>query len=303
MKAYSAYGLTIQSAVELPELPALDRTDVTPDVVFRKGNVERVPDSVEGNTRRIQASPGRCHLTYDSIGSFLVTDGEEVRFDPKSPETVQKKVVRRLFENEMMALLLHQRGLLVLHGSAVVIDGNAVVFLGPRGAGKSTTAAAFHQQGYSMLEDDVVGIRFDGDTPTVLPGVPQLRLKPDAVDALNVDGTTRYPDDGGSGKRYQQLADVPDPAPLAGCYILQEGESFALETLAGSEPLFQLVASTYVRGLLSDTEATATHFKQCSRVFETTPFQRLQRPDDHSKLPTLIEMVADDLRSNESIEV
>jgi len=76
----------------------------------------------------------------------------------------------------------------VLHASAVSIDGKAAIFLGPRGAGKSTTtAAAFGAEGYSVLEDDVVAIRFDEGVLTVVPGVPQLRLKSDAAAALGVE--------------------------------------------------------------------------------------------------------------------
>lgn len=299
MYDYTAYGQTIQSTVELPELPTVDDAS-TPDVVVRREGLAPVPESVDGTGgRRIDASPDRCRLSYDSIGTFLVEDGDRILFDPASPAVVEQKVLRRLVENEMLGLILHQRGLLVLHASAVSVDGDAAVFLGPRGAGKSTTAAAFHTQGHTVLEDDVVGIRFDRDRPTVVPGVPQLRLLPDAAEALGVEDTVTYDDDGGSEKGYRQLRSVPEEAPLAACYVLQEGDRLSVDALPEREQLFELIARTYARGLLADTETTPDHFEQCSTVVETAPFLRLRRPNDHGRLPDLVERVADDLRSRD----
>lgn len=295
---YSAYDLTIQSEFELPELVRVESHGRTPDVVIHSGNVEAVPEGegIGGDSpRRIEAKPDICRLTYDGIGSFLLTDGDRIRVDLESSAISENKIFRRLLENELMALVLLQRGLLVLHASAVSINGTAALFLGDRGAGKSTTAAAFHAQGYPLLEDDTVGIRFDDGTPVVVPGVPQLRLSPDAVDALEFENTTVPSGDWGPTKRYQQIEDVPAPAPLAGCYLLQDDETLALKKIPPRNRIFALVTSTYAQGLLSDTDVTGDHFEQCAKIVETTPVQRLVRPKDHAQLPLLVNLVVRDL--------
>lgn len=304
MNVYSAYGLTIRSAFDLPELPAVDGEPESVDAVFRRDDVDPVPESVEGQGgRRIQAEPGTCRFSYEGIGSFVVEAGERVRFDPDTPDVAERKVVRRLFENEMIGVLLHQRGHLVLHASAVRVDGEAVVFLGPRGAGKSTTAAAFQVTGHTMLEDDVVGIRFDDGTPTVVPGVPQLRLLPDAAEALGVEGDPQPTSGDSRQKLHRRLDERPDPAPLAKCYFLREGDELRLEEFPPREGLFGLISQTYTRGMLSDTEKTPDNFEQCSRVVETTPFRELYRTQDHEQLPSIVDMVAADLRSSDVVEI
>ncbi|MDS0261450.1 hypothetical protein NDI56_18775 [Haloarcula sp. S1CR25-12] len=300
MNTYATYGVTIRSEFDLPELPTLSEPTEDTDVVFRRGAVEPVPESVPGEGgRRIVADPGQCRLSYDSYGSFLVENGRTVTYDPHTPDVVGTKVVRRLLENEMLGVLLHQRGHLVLHASAVEIDGRVALFLGPRGVGKSTTAAAFHADGYAIMEDDIVCVRFEDGVPVVVPGVPELRLKPDAVEALDLAETRTYADDGGSDKRYQRFEDTPDPAPVVACYILTEGESVSLDDASENDHLFSLIESTYTRGLLRETEQTDTHFGQCATVVETTNCRRLTRTDDHAALPSLIERVVDDIKSTE----
>ncbi|THE65153.1 hypothetical protein D8Y22_07985 [Salinadaptatus halalkaliphilus] len=305
MYRYTAYGLTIRSAFELPELPRID-DGLPADIVFRRDDVDPVPQSVAGTgRRRIQAEPGRCRFSYDGIGSFLVEHGHQVSFQPATqPASVTKprKIVRRLFANEMLGLVLHQRGDLVLHASAVAVDGNAALFLGPKGAGKSTTAVAFHEHGYPVLEDDLVGIRFDGSQPMVVPGVPQVRLLPDAIDGLKVDGTTRPASDADSEKRYKQVTTTRDPAPVSRCYFLRDGTDLSFEPVAPRSRVVRLVSQTYTGGLLEDTDATADNFRRCTAVAETGTFRTLYRPTNHDSLPTLVDRVAADLRSGDTTD-
>lgn len=297
MHTYSAYGLTVRSAFDLPELPTTGEETGEADVVFCRGEVEPVPESVSGKGgRRIQASPDRCRLSYESYGSFIVEDGQRARFDPRSEDVLEMKVIRRLLENEILGVLLHQRGRLMLHASAVSIDGRVAVFLGPRGVGKSTTAAAFYDSGHEIMEDDIVSVRSEGDTPVVDPGVPEMRLHADAVGALGIGDTTTYPNDGGSDKHYRQFTDVPAPAPIGAFYVLRSGDSLSVEDISEREQLFNLIESTYTQGMLSDTGQASTHFQQCANVVGTTPVRVLERPNDIDVLPELVDVVREDIR-------
>ncbi|QPV64358.1 hypothetical protein I7X12_07015 [Halosimplex litoreum] len=303
MHYYSAYDLTIRSEFTLPELPSLPDEPASVDVEFRLGEVTAVAETVEAfDGRRIAAAPGTCRLSYDTIGSFLVEGGERVVCDPDSEDLVERDLFRRLLENEMIGLLLHQRGNLVLHASAVAVDGNGVVFLGPRGAGKSTTATAMQLEGYPMLEDDVVGIRFDSGTPMVLPGVPQLRLREDAAVALNVTDRSTPSEESWYEKQYLSVSEIPEPVPLTRCFKLQRGDHLGFGALDGHEKLLGLVSRTHARGLLSDTAQSQTHFEHCSRVVDTAVFRVLKRPRDHDRLPELVEKVVEDARCGRLVE-
>lgn len=299
MYTYSAYDLQIRSVFELPELPLVDPTVSDGGIEIRRDAVEPVPDTVDGTGgRRILATPDAVRLTYDSIGSFLVNDGDEIVCDPIDEEAEDREFFRRLIQNELLGLLLYQRDHLVLHASAVSVDGDAAMFIGPRGSGKSTTAAAFDDEGYAVLEDDVVAIQFDDDVPTVVPGVPQLRLKSDAAGALGLEGTTTPSEESWYEKRLLRTDEIPDPATLRGCYLLADGDRCTLEPVEGSNQILNLIAQTHARGLLSDTSRSLIHFEQCSRLTELVPVQRLKRPRDHDQLPSVVELVVNDVKKS-----
>jgi hypothetical protein len=81
--------------------------------------------------------------------------------------------------------LLHQRGLLPLHASAIETRQGAVAFAGPVGFGKSTLAAVFHRRGYRILADDVCAVSLSvNGTPLVMPAYPQLNLWADALEKV-----------------------------------------------------------------------------------------------------------------------
>lgn len=63
---------------------------------------------------------------------------------------------------------------LALHGSAVGLDGRALVLVGPSGAGKSTTAHALYQRGATLISDDMVLV--DPVDGIVYGAAPTLRL-------------------------------------------------------------------------------------------------------------------------------
>src|SRR6185436_12200791 len=86
----------------------------------------------------------------------------------------------RWVEGPATAAILYQRGILPLHASAVLIDGELVAFLAPSGTGKSSLAAAFVTDGAVLFADDLLAVRLgtpDG-APWAFPGSTRLRIPP-----------------------------------------------------------------------------------------------------------------------------
>jgi hypothetical protein len=87
--------------------------------------------------------------------------------------------------------------------------------------------------------------------------------------------------------------------PLAGCYLLSDGSPIRLEEIPGRMKLFELISSTYARGLLSETNTSENHLRHCSKIIDAASFKRLYRPHAYEALQSVIELVVDDVRSNE----
>jgi hypothetical protein len=126
----------------------------------------------------------RFLLRIPGIARFLLTAGRDIAFEPEdgvSPGEIAIFVIGTVF-----GILLHQRRRIVLHASAVCVNGRAVLFCGQSGAGKSTIAAALGQRGYDLLSDDVCAISLDGGAPMVHPDGRQLKLWAQAIERLDL---------------------------------------------------------------------------------------------------------------------
>jgi hypothetical protein len=192
-------------------------------------------------------------------------------------------------------VLLRQRGYLVLHASAVACRHRAAVFLGASGWGKSTLAAALHQRGFPFIADDVVAIDTGKAVPVVLPGVPQVKLWPDAVAALHEDTAALPRVHPQFEKRVRPLSApiVTEPAPLGRLYVLADGPAPALEPVAPREALVELLRHSYGARTLQHVRREA-HFLQCAAVARAVPVARLAYPRALERLPEAIRLVEAD---------
>lgn len=88
------------------------------------------------------------------------------------------------------ALLLALRGVLPMHGSALEVNGRAILLCGQSGVGKSTLAANLLALGARLISDDL-SVLLPGGTPKLLAGRPGIRLHPDTASWLAARGKVR----------------------------------------------------------------------------------------------------------------
>ncbi len=291
MQSYVAYGLGIQSVLPLPELVA---GEAAADVVVRLGEVDRLPPDGTGAGVYSEVTDEEVYFFWEEAGAFLVRSGREIIVEPAAG--VEERVLRLFILGPALGVLLHQRGWLVLHASAVAIDGETVAFLGGTGWGKSTTAAALHARGHGIVADDVTAVRLDTERPMVSPGFPRLKLWPEAAISVGDDPqalSRLHPD---LEKRARPVTQGFSSAslPLRRLYVLAEGESQRIALLQPQEALVELIRHSYVSRLRQAAE-TPAHFLQCSKVVKTVPICRLSRPRSLPALADLARLVEEDL--------
>jgi len=244
---------------------------------------------------------------------FCYADGTEFLVDRAGtqiwaewPESLTLEDATTYLLGPIMGFVMLLRGVVCLHASAVAIVSDAIALLGPAGAGKSTTAAAFAERGFSVLAEDVVTLDDRGDRFMVRPGYPCIRLWPSAVRALY--GTESqlprltpnwdkcYLDLTGRPEQFQQ-----QPLPLAGIYLLGERRDDCdapfVEPLDRAEGLMSLVANTYATKLM-DKEMRAREFELLTRVLGSIPLRRVTPHVDPARIPELCESILADFESN-----
>jgi hypothetical protein len=301
MNHYVAYGLDIWSALPLPELtPGGGAPGPAPgDVVIRLGQVQPLPSNLNASGFGFWAV-GReaCHY-LEKVGAFLVREGREIVVDPAPG--VEDRVLRLSILGPALALVLHQRGLLVLHASVVARSGEAVAFLGKNGWGKSTIAATLHARGYDLVTDDVAAVVLDPEGASVLPSFPQVKLWPEAATLLggvpdrlpllhpNFDKRGWSVARGFSG----------EPRRLGRMYVIAAGPVPAAEPVEPRKACFELLTHwyghRYVGGLPEEAGPAALRLRQCATLAERVPMYRLHRSGGSSALLELAALVDDDL--------
>jgi hypothetical protein len=287
---YLTFGLHIRSEVPLPELiPAEGPADAT----IRFGRVD-IPQAQQAVNGLLWAEGFEACLSFERIGSFMVRQGREVVVDPVPGE--DERWVRNAIMGPVMGTLLHQRGWLTLHASAVSVDGRAVAFMADRGWGKSTMAAAMVARGHRLVADDVTAIKTDANGAFVNPGHPVLKLWPDAAASVNENPAILPEIAPGSYKRNLRARRAFSAAPLPlGCiYVLDHGDDLAIEPYRPQRALTELIRNTYGRRLLEEVRP-AEHLQQCADVVNSVPVQRLRRPFSLEALSDVVLLVEEDL--------
>lgn len=293
MFTYIAYGLGIHSPMPLPELVEGEAPE---DILIRQGEVawsiwEEAPEGYH----RYHAKAEEIYLQYDGVGTFLARRGREIIVDPVSG--IEDRELRAYILGPALGVLLHQRGLLTLHASAVSINGGAVAFLGGSTWGKSTTAAALRQRGHGLVSDDVLAIEINCQHgPQVYPAFPRLKLWPDAASAL-LDAPERLVRLS-SRREKLDVAAIEGfsgaPLPLRRVYVLGAGLTQEIQPLSAQEACMELVRHSFCIRLIRFT-GRASHFKQCVDLANQVPVLRLRLQRSLAALPELAKLLEEDI--------
>jgi hypothetical protein len=265
------------------------------DVAVCVGSVDLPPSlEVRAEGLHFHATVEEVFLFWEDAGSFLVRGGREIIVDPLPG--VDERILRLCILGPALGVLLHQRRQLVLHASAVAVDGGAVAFLGEAGWGKSTMAAAMYARGHGIVADDVTAVRANKANPIVHPGFPQLKLWPEAATAVG-NALETLPRIQPSLEKRARRSDhefSPDPLPLRCIYVLGESETQEIAPLRSQEALVELIRHSYTKSLLRVLGASS-HFLQCSSIVKNVTIRSFKRPRSLPSLSDMAQLVEKDL--------
>jgi hypothetical protein len=237
---------------------------------------------------------GSARYSFEGAGRVLVEEGSRMTVEPAAD--ADSALLRVLLLGPGLDALLHQRGLFLLHACGVVIGQSGIAVVGSSGRGKSTLAAALLKRGHRVLADDTVAIRFtEVDEAMALPGLQQVKLWPDSIEAIGErpEEHARVIDQ--EEKRFRPITEKfsEHPVPLRRIYLLADGESQKLEALEPQEAFLELIRHSARIQQLYRVEAS-NHLRQCSKLVSRVMIMRLSRPFDLSGLSSLADLIEAD---------
>ena len=292
---YHAYGLSIESAIALPELAETrEETSATsPNVIIDIGTIKGNGLEAGDPSTLNWVDPETFWFHVEGVGQYLVRQGREIVIqpDPGSDEDA----LRAFLLGSAFGTLLFQRGMLVLHGNSVRIGDACLICVGDSGAGKSTLAAGFLKRGFEVLADDVVPV---DDQGRAIAGFARIKLWQDTADRLGIDtaglrrimpGMDKYnlPIKGHGGRL---------TLPIRWIYVLESGPagSISITPTSGMDRFPMLLANTYRGHFLDGTEMLKTHLQLCGKLASQAWVARVTRPTEGFAIDALVDALIED---------
>ena len=300
---YQAFGMLLSS-------PSLALPELMPATAVAPSGSDSLVELVEADYRQwpaLQPSPHSTptlqlalqdwRLELEGIGWFRATGGERLEWQ-RWDDSVSDRDIRTFAVTSGLGALAIQRGTLVLHGTALERDGEAILLLGHPAAGKSTLAWCLLQDGWRLLSSELVAVSPDG---LVQPGMHQLKLWHDAAMALELNWAQLPPVRKGL-KRYALLAEdltcMPQPTPLRLVYGLNRAredsgkendteaeddkEKISLKAsrnFSQTNALMRLRNQAFHARMYRGMDAEAQLFMQAAALARTVPLHALIVPD------------------------
>ncbi|WCR25476.1 aldolase [Paenibacillus thiaminolyticus] len=278
---YKAFGFRIESDFVLPELPLAGEREPLDNITVRRTDLQPLWNSSihfygnfaildHGRTVMFRV-PGAAIYAVQDASSILVSPFDQA----------EENWVRLFILGTCMGILLLQRKIMPLHGSAVAIDGKAYAIIGASGAGKSTLALHLVSEGYPLLSDDVIPVVMTQGSPWVVPSYPQQKLWVDTLKHMGMDNANYTP----LYERKTKFA-VPvgsnfheEPLPLASIFELVPSDAAThIAPIQGMERFRVLFHHTYRNLLVQPLGLMEWHFKTLSSFIRQVGMYRLHRP-------------------------
>lgn len=306
---YDIYGISLCSEIQLafPESRSLQTADVSllaasPEFFREATYGVTVNPSPTGWYKYARMDNGQSYLRWDGLFEFLIAaDGRHIWcgwFGAASLESLQVYLL-----GHALSFALVKQGYEPLHATSVVIEGNAIAFLGSSGFGKSSLAAAFLAEGHRLLTDDMLLLRRTDRGYEGQPGPGRIKLFPKMARRFLAGTASAVPMNNETEKLVVPLsADYrhSGSAPLRVLYVLspprevRRRQHIQLTSLTTRQTFIALVRCTF-NSLITGSERLGRQYAECLQVASEVPARRISHPRVLSMLPDVRKSILSDL--------
>lgn len=232
---------------------------------------------------------GQHWVHLPGVASFRFGDvADEVMAIPHPP--VRAKLIREVYSDWVLSVVLQALGVEVLHASAVLTRAGVIALCAASGTGKSTIAFGLSRCGYAVWADDAVAVEISGPQIRVVPLPFETRLRPASASYFSGEG-------GAMPARAvrQDLAQVsPELVPLAALCLLERAghgqEGLNVERVDPSGAFPALLSHAYCFSLV-DCGRKRRMVEQYVDLSTRVPVFRIRFPTGLETLPLTLDAI------------
>jgi hypothetical protein len=311
-RSYRLYGVHLKRVVPLPGPELVNSGKVGIELfngsasLFSRARREAgMRPEEEDWFAHARLSDGSDYLRWSGLFEFLISaDGRRIacrELNGASPESFQTYLL-----GQVLSFALLKQGIEPLHSTAVVINGEAVAFLGNCGYGKSSLGAAFLHGGYRLLTDDLLVLKEERNYFFAYPGPPRIKLFPHiAVKLLGgrVNGT---PMNSETPKLVISLDEAETAVPqrpvlLKAIYVLTpprtstHSKKISIRSIPPRRAFVSLLKNTFNTVIIEPTRL-ARQFDLATQVAVRVPVKSLSYPRELDQILKVREAILRDLQ-------
>lgn len=241
MNLYKLYGYVIDSAVDL---------NLPPSPVGDADIIVRLAPEIDGNFPEYLKSSHfedqYQRLYWPFLGIAEIYFGKKVIFTPLND--VDISLFSFALVGPVIGMILHTKSFLTLHASCIALEGKGVAFMGDKGAGKSTIAAALIEGGHQLVADDIAAIKVENGLDVCQYGYPSMKLSEATLSAFPkaFDGQPQFARSPIGDKHIVKLPEADRTSvPLASLFLLGRGSEPRLRRLTDEEAFACLMRYSY----------------------------------------------------------
>lgn len=302
LKQVKAFGLIIESEIDLPELPFVP-TRIESDVHIKLSPIGLGITTPTGKGALWKTAPNLFELHVPHVARFLVRNGRDILVEPEAEATPSE--LRTYLLGSAFGALLQQRGFLVLHSGGFVHRAHAILICGRSGAGKSTILQGMARRGYPSMSDDLIPISLDENGRAIaLSGYPHTRLCHDAAAFFKLDENSPSFLTTTGQKVVVGMSDFdPTPRPISAVFCVETHNLPELELLRepSLESTRRLITLSYRKKFLRGMSLRPRQFEIAAMVAHQVPVFSIRRDTTLNALEGLLDRIESEIRNRSEI--
>lgn len=293
---YKVYGIFIKSDIEIKEFLKIKEINNDYIEICKADMPQKIKNDID-NGKHLCIDKNEIWFDASNIAVYRIMNGNQINYEPY--DNADQVLLRVYLMCSCLGFIMIQRNKVAIHGGSIVINNNAVIVTGARGAGKSTLTTALRKQGYKFLADDVSAISIIDDEIQVESGFPYQKLCCDAMDQFKYDKRKYSSFIAGNKKKFIVSAKNDFQANNVKLSAIIElacsnVNTVYIEEIKGADKLKNIINSIYREEYIKDLgKMSAAYIKTCIYIACNIKYYKIFRPINKFTVQEQIKLIED----------